>query len=289
MTVRKTTHTNRQKMINLMYILLMAMLAINENPTVFTGYGNCTPILNDDVQKPVANTITDTIPLIVNEHDDTLKRISESDDVRANHRLIRVRPTATVSSDIMNILYASYDNPLSVSVHGVLPDNTYLTATNAKVKKKSDGKYTIRPDSIGVDVRVSIFSQKQPGRRISEQMFKVRELPEPSPYMLMSDCSRFRGGAIERQKLLDMNGINVALDNGMLDIPFTVLSFETIVFDQLGNAMRIASDGSSFSERQKDFFRTITRNKRIHITKIITTSPDGTEKVLNTPLEIIVK
>ncbi len=50
-------------------------------------------------------------------------------------------------------------------------------------------------------------------------------------------------------------GIHAAIDDGLLDIPFKVLSFETVFFDNMGNAVPLASAGANFSQRQREEFR----------------------------------
>ena len=59
-------------------------------------------------------------------------------------------------------------------------------------------------------------------------------------------------------------GIHAAIDDGLLDIPFKVLGFETVFFDNMGNAIPLASAGSNFSERQREEFRKLSRNRRFY-------------------------
>ena len=75
----------------------------------------------------------------------------------------------------------------------------------------------------------------------------------------------------------------------MLDIQFKVVSFETVFFDNMGNALPIASEGSAFSERQRETFRSLSRNRRFYISHVKAVGPDGITRVLNGALEIIVR
>ena len=84
-------------------------------------------------------------------------------------------------------------------------------------------------------------------------------------------------------------GIHAAIDDGLLDIPFKVQSFETVFFDNMGNAIPVASAGSSFSSRQKEMFRGLSRNKRFYITRVVAVGPDGITRTLRSALEVIVK
>ena len=84
-------------------------------------------------------------------------------------------------------------------------------------------------------------------------------------------------------------GIGAAIDDGVLDIGFKVLSFEVVFFDNMGNAVPIASDGSQFSTRQKDTFRKLTRNRRLYISHVVAVGPDGIQRTLKSSTEVIVK
>ena len=86
------------------------------------------------------------------------------------------------------------------------------------------------------------------------------------------------------------SGIHAAIDDGLLDIPFTVNSFRIVFFDNLGNAVPISSNGAYFSTQQKEQFRHLSRNKRFYITNIVVHGPDGTTRTLNgRNMEVIVK
>ena len=57
-------------------------------------------------------------------------------------------------------------------------------------------------------------------------------------------------------------GLEAAIDDGLLDTRFNVLGFETVFFDQMGNAIPEVSDGANFSQRQKQQFQRLSRGKR---------------------------
>ena len=85
------------------------------------------------------------------------------------------------------------------------------------------------------------------------------------------------------------DAIGAAIDDGILDIGFRVQSFETVFFDNMGNAVPMASEGASFSSRQKDTFRKLARNRRFYISRVTVVGPDGLTRTLQNPMEIIVK
>jgi hypothetical protein len=84
------------------------------------------------------------------------------------------------------------------------------------------------------------------------------------------------------------NGIVAAIDDGLLNIGFKVLSFETVFYDNMGNAIPLISQGTSFTQQQKDMFRNLGRGKRFYISHVKAVGPDNVERLLPTSLEVII-
>jgi gliding motility-associated protein GldM len=200
-----------------------------------------------------------------------------------------VDPSATVSATMMNVLYAGYANPISVSIPGVPLNKVTATMTGGSFTPVGPGKYIAKPTAVGKDVTISVAST-QTGKpvQMGQFTFRVRKLPDPTPYILIGD-NRFRGGGLAKASLLGATGIKAAIDDGLLDIEFTVKSFEAVFFDNMGNAVPIVSDGASFSPRQMDTFRKLSRSKRFYISKVKATGPDGILRTLPTSMEVIIK
>ncbi len=205
-----------------------------------------------------------------------------------------VDPSATVSADLMNMLYAGYSNPISVSVPGVPLNKVQATMTGGALQPVGPGRYIARPTAVGKDVTITVTSTNT-GRpqQMGQFTFRVRKLPDPTPYIAMKDeqgnPSRYKGGALAKASLMAANGIGAAIDDGILDIGFRVQGFETVFFDNMGNAVPMTSDGDSFSARQKETFRKLSRNKRFYISRITAVGPDGIQRKLSTSMEVIVK
>ncbi len=204
-----------------------------------------------------------------------------------------VDPSATVSADLMNVLYAGYSNPLSISVPGVPVTKIQASMSGGTLQPVGPGKYIARPSTPGQNVTITVTSTNT-GR--AQQMgaftFRVRRLPDPTPYIVVKDESgadRFKGGGLSKAQLTAADGIGAAIDDGILDVPFHVQSFETVFFDNMGNAVPMVSDGARFSARQKETFRKLQRNRRFYISRVTATGPDGSARKLNASMEVIVK
>ena len=200
-----------------------------------------------------------------------------------------VEPSATVSASLMNVLYAGYNNPLSISVPGVPVTKIQASMTGGTLQPVGPGRYIARPTTPGSEVAITVTSTNS-GR--AQQMgrfaFRVRRLPDPTPYILVGN-DRFKSGALAKASIMGAPGIHAAIDDGLLDIPFKVLSFETVFYDNMGNAVPLASSGSSFTERQREQFRHLSRNRRFYITRVRAVGPDGITRTLPGAMEVIVR
>ena len=205
-----------------------------------------------------------------------------------------VDPSATVSADLMNVLYAGYSNPISVSVPGVPLNKISASMTGGTLQPVGMGKYIARPANVGQNVTITVSSTNT-GRpqQMGQFTFQVRKLPDPMPYIALKDekgvPSRYKGGGLSKASLMSVDGIGAAIDDGILDINFRVISFETVFYDNMGNAVPMVSDGANFSSRQKETFRKLSRNKRFYISQVTAVGPDGITRKLSAAMEIVVK
>ena len=228
--------------------------------------------------------------MIVNDGSGTSERYDFS------QKYTVVDPTATVSASLMNVLYAGYDNPIAISVPGVPNNKVSARIANGNgTLRPAAGGFIATPSKVGTDVVIAV-SAEQSGRQMSmgEYTIRVRQLPDPTPFIEYKDdkgvTQRYRGGGtkLSKQALMSADGIVAAIDDGLLNIGFRVISFETVTFDNMGNAMPELSNGAKFSERQKNTFRRLTRGKRFYISSVKAVGPDGIERQLPSTLEVII-
>lgn len=205
-----------------------------------------------------------------------------------------IEPSATVSATMMNVLYAGYDNPISVGVPAVPSGQVTASITNGNgtLRKVANG-YIAHPTTVGKNVVIHV-SAILDGRQQSmgDFTYRVRQLPDPQPFIEYSaggSTHRYRGGTgLSKSILMNTDGITAAIDDGLLNIEFRVLSFEAVFFDNMGNAVPEISSGAKFSARQRDMFRRLSRGKRFYISRVRAKGPDGIERLLPNTLEVIV-
>lgn len=195
---------------------------------------------------------------------------------------------ATVAADLMNVLYAGFENPVSVSASGIPTNKIRVTMEGGTLTSTGVGKYVARPTAVGQDVIFSVTGELNGKMQsMGNFTFKVRKLPDPTPYITVG-TDRFKGGRLAKGSILGATGIGAAIDDGLLDIPFRVLGFETVFFDRMGNARPEASNGANFTDSQRELMRSLRRGQRFYISSVRAIGPDGIERKLNGSLEIIV-
>ena len=195
---------------------------------------------------------------------------------------------ATVAADLMNVLYAGFENPVSVSASGIPTNKIRVTMEGGTLTAAGVGKYIARPTAVGQDVTFNVTGELNGKMQsMGSFTFKVRKLPDPTAYITVG-TDRFKGGRLAKGSILGASGIGAAIDDGLLDIPFRVLGFETVFFDRMGNARPEASNGANFTESQRELMRSLRRGQRFYISGVRAIGPDGIERKLNGSLEIIV-
>ena len=203
-----------------------------------------------------------------------------------------IEPMATVSATMMNVLYAGIENPIGISVPGVPMSSVNATMTNGSLVRSGD-HWIARPQGVGKEAVVTVTATID-GRQtnVGSTSFRVRKLPDPTANIAFRDSKgnidHYKGGKpFNKALLLAAPGLEAAIDDGLLDTKFKVTSFETIIFDSMGDAMPEVSAGANFSSRQKEALKRLKRGKRFFISRIKAVGPDGITRELS-PMEVII-
>ena len=204
-----------------------------------------------------------------------------------------IDPLATVSATMMNVFYAGINNPVSIAVPGVPENSIAATMTNGSLVKGANGNWIAHPTKVGAECVITVTAEMDGQRtNVGSTTFRVRKLPDPAPFIATTDAkgnpSRYKGGRpFPKAALLAAKGLDAAIDDDILNIDYKVVSFETVMFDQMGNAIPEISAGSNFSERQKNAIKRLQHGKRFYISKVKATGPDGITRDI-APMEVIV-
>lgn len=193
-------------------------------------------------------------------------------------------PTATVSADMMNVLYAGFDNPVSVSVPGVDASSVSITVTNASQSKTGKG-WIIKPQKVGTPCKISV-SANIGGRPTHMAMheFRVKPLPPPLAKLRVKQggaWTTFKGGAkIDKAALLTCEEVVAELDDADLNVKYNVLSFALNSTDSMGNTLVEMAQGNKLTQKQKDIFKKLTRGKTVYVANTVAVGPDKMKRTL---------
>lgn len=202
-----------------------------------------------------------------------------------------MEPMATISPTMMNVLYAGIENPVSISVPGVPMSLVNATMTNGTLTRKGNN-WVARPSRIDTDAIISVTAIMD-GRTVNvgSMTFRVRRLPDPSPFISLKDSQGnsiiYKGSPnrISKSQLLSADKLGASIDDNLLNVNYSVVSFSTYFLDAMGNALPEQSDGSSFSARQKEQIKRLKPGRSFFITNVKAKGPDGITRVI-APMEV---
>lgn len=202
-----------------------------------------------------------------------------------------IEPMATISPTMMNVLYAGIDNPISISVPGVPMNGIAATISEGSLTRSGDS-WVAKVSKVGTEVQISVTAEMD-GRRqnVGAMTFRVRKLPDPTAFIALKDAGgnpvQYKGTPkrISKAQLMAATGLGAAVDDGILNVSYTVVSFSTIFYDSMGNAIPEVSNGASFSDRQKEQFKRMKAGKSFFISNIKAKGPDGITRDIS-PMEV---
>lgn len=209
-------------------------------------------------------------------------------EFRQHYNVIAPPSGATVAADLMNVLYAGYDNPMSITASGITADKMSVSMTGGTLTDKGDGHYIARPAKVGQDVTFTVTGiVNGASQEMGHFTFKVRKLPDPTAFIQVGD-DMFKGGKIAKGSIVGAKTLGAAIDDGLLNIPFKVLGFECVFFDRMGNVRPEKSNGANFTDPQRELIRSLNKGKRFYISGVRAVGPDGIERTLPGALEVII-
>jgi gliding motility-associated protein GldM len=194
----------------------------------------------------------------------------------------------------MNVLYAGIENPIKIAVPGFTGQNISATMTNGTLTRKGD-EFSAKPATVGQPAVITVTAKLPDGRtqEMAKTEFRVRALPDPLPYIEYKDQNGLprrymgKGERLAKTSILAADGIKAALDDDLLNVEYSVISFAISIFDSNGDAVVEVSDNASFTSRQKAMMQRLSRGKRFNISNVVAKGPDGIERKIPT-IEVIV-
>jgi gliding motility-associated protein GldM len=188
------------------------------------------------------------------------------------------KPSATVSPDKMNVIYAGIPNPFSVSAAGFPLESVRASISGGSISG-SNGKYMVNVGGaqIGKELNINV-SATSGGKTLNlgSQKFRVKALPTPKAFIKGK-----AGGNVDLEWLVASNQIETELEDFVFDIKYRVLRFSTTFINPRSDAVTVQNSGGSFSGQIKGALNSIKPGATVIFKDIVAEGPDGRQKVLN--------
>jgi gliding motility-associated protein GldM len=189
------------------------------------------------------------------------------------------KPSATVSPDKMNVIYAGIPNPFSVSAAGFPLENVNANISGGSMKKVGSGQYSVSVggDQIGKTLSISV-SANNGGKTLNlgAQQFRVKALPTPRAYIKGKP-----GGNVALEWLEGSSQLETELDDFVFDIKYRVVRFSATFINPRSDAVTIQNSGGGFSGQVKGALNSIKPGATVIFKDIVAEGPDGRQKVLD--------
>ncbi|HSU28014.1 MAG TPA: gliding motility protein GldM [Chitinophagaceae bacterium] len=135
---------------------------------------------------------------------------------------------AAVQLDKMNVLFIGVDNPMTISGSGSVEGLQVSVSGGGGVLSGSGAHRTIRVNQETDDCTVSV---RTVDGKVTPVKFRVRSIPDPTPFVGLSGSGDISAGAFKSQA-----GVRAIVQNFFYETQFNVTSF------------RITGDGDGFTE-----------------------------------------
>jgi gliding motility-associated protein GldM len=189
-------------------------------------------------------------------------------------------PSATIAADAMNVLYIGLDNPMSISVPGVTPENTIVsTGAGISLSKKAGGKYVAKVSQVqGNKSYISVSAKMSDGstRPMGKMEYRIRQVPKPEAFW-----GSMAAGNYPKQAFLNQRTLNAVLENFVFEnVSYRVTRFRFVFISKTKGYLDKSVTGNSL-ESVKGYISGARPGDMIMIDGIRAIGPGGTERPLN--------
>ncbi|WP_113654438.1 type IX secretion system motor protein PorM/GldM [Pedobacter namyangjuensis] len=188
------------------------------------------------------------------------------------------KPSATVASTNLNVIYAGIPNPFSISAPG-FPLESIKASISGGSMSGGSGKFMINvPGSmIGNQVTISV-SANNAGKNLSlgNTVFRVKPVPNP-----VAKFAGKMGGVISGNVMARESQVSAVLDNFEFDIKARVTKFNVTVVRPRQDAQVYYCQGDNFNAQAKAALSNLPFKSVVYIDNIVAQMPDGRTPTLN--------
>jgi gliding motility-associated protein GldM len=185
-------------------------------------------------------------------------------------------PSASVSSDKLNVIYAGIPNPFTISAPGFPDVNASISGGSLSGGK---GKYTVNvPGSlVGREVTINV-SGKNGTATLPLGAYKFRVKPIPDP---VAKFAGKKGGIMSANKMASTDQVVAELENFDFDLSVKVIKFQVTILRPRQDPLPFYCTGDNFSSQAKAAIASLPYGSKVFIENITAQMPDGRQPALN--------
>ena len=190
-------------------------------------------------------------------------------------------PALVVSPTKMNVFYRGVPNPVEVSVPGVPQDKIDVRIDGGhKIKKDSDGTYTVEPSSNSSvrEANITVTAELPDGSKKSlpAKNFRVKRIPDPVAFWT---GKRPSDKGITMAEVKSFAPVAARMEGFDFDVKVRVKSF-TLKVSKDGSFSDLPSGNNRLTSDQQEALKRLRRGNVIYLEDILVSMPDGTERDL---------
>jgi gliding motility-associated protein GldM len=183
---------------------------------------------------------------------------------------IVAKPALTVAAEKMDVVYKGMDNPISVSVPGIPTEKLSVSASNAILTNKGNGKYIVKPTSEG-KVNITVVASMDNGekRNMGVMSFRIKRLPKP-----VAKIGEIIGeGRMSKGEFDVQNTLQGFYENFDFGGTCKIISFD-MAYEANGTIGTTSVKGCSI-ESLKPIFKKLRKNSKVYFENIKAIGADG--------------
>jgi len=208
------------------------------------------------------------------------RQSTETNSIKLNEVIVSVSPTSQL------VFYKGLTNPLNIAVSELTASQTFVTATNGELTKKSKSFYEFKPDMDSSQTEIKVYAIiKNDTSLLSISKFRNKSVPDPTPYF---SGKNYFDHTISKQEIKEGNALILKMDNFDFDIRFRMASFTLSINYFDGKEKEIKVDGSKLSDEMLTLLGSLNTGDMVSFKNITLKGPSRRERVIQ-PLIFTIK
>lgn len=180
-------------------------------------------------------------------------------------------PSASIAPTQLDVVYFGVNNPFSIAVPGVAPNNIIVTTSGATLSG-GNGEYVINPSASNGKIKVNVSARMEDGttKSMGTKEFRVKKVPNPEILW----CGKPSGSTIKRSEAL-INPLIPDMSGFLFPVYANIISVKGS-FNGSNGLQPFDFDKNVPNEKVKTMIKNIVSSSKIYFDDIKVSVPGGT-------------